>query len=204
MITIICRTMTCPVLVPHSVGIFLLLATPPVTCQSYHRSFIIDHRIDWDWDCTNMIGWTSWWGIGCHLHIISPTVARLVGVDQGERFKVKADLGVSHLVFHGRKQIVQKLCGPGRFGQTLAWSWGCRRRRGTSGWWSRSRSPTSPCCTRWGLLWWWWGGGSGNGDGDLAKEQQTPNPPPQDPDASPCFALKWFQVMRKTTTIWFL
>ena len=44
------------------------------------------------------------------------------------------------------------------------------------------------------------GGGDGE-DGDLAKEQQTPNPPPQDPDASPCFALKWFQVMRKTTTI---
>ena len=44
------------------------------------------------------------------------------------------------------------------------------------------------------------GGGDGE-DGDLAKEQQTPNPPPQDPDASPCFALKWFQVMMKTTTI---
>ena len=24
---------------------------------------------------------------------------------------------------------------------------------------------------------------------NLAKEQQTPNPPPQDPEASPCLAL---------------
>ena len=46
------------------------------------------------------------------------------------------------------------------------------------------------------------GGGDGKDeDRDLAKEQQTPNPPPQDPDASPCFALEWFQVMMKTTTI---
>ena len=46
------------------------------------------------------------------------------------------------------------------------------------------------------------GGGDGKDeDRDLAKEQQTPNPPPQDPDASPCFALKWFQAMMKTTTI---
>ena len=35
---------TCPVFVPHSVGIFLLLATPPVTCRCNHNHDYDHHQ----------------------------------------------------------------------------------------------------------------------------------------------------------------